>query len=281
MEDETSKDSNVKSTVEAVTGLVKAIPVYQDTVQPAAQQIGKSLETITKTVNIALAPIKALVWGYEQIEGFITKHVSEKLKNVPQENIITPPPQIAGPAIEALRFSGHDETLRELYANLVATSMNKITTSKAHPGYVDIIKNITPDEARLLKVFATETSIPLVDVKALAPVSNSDKGFIIALPNFSKLMSDGFLENPQMFSTYINNLCRLGLLQIPHGLEFSDSSFYNELENHALLDSLKEKIKASNRSEIEFVRKVVEITSYGKQFLENVVVDKDVNIINQ
>jgi hypothetical protein len=64
-----NKDTNVKATIDAVTGLVTAIPIYQDTLQPSAKQIGKSLETITKTVNIALAPIKALVWGYDKLRN--------------------------------------------------------------------------------------------------------------------------------------------------------------------------------------------------------------------
>lgn len=91
MDQENNKETNVKASIDAITGLVQAVPVYQDTLQPAAKQLGKSLEVVAKTVNIALAPVKALVWGYEKIEEFITSRVSEKLKNVPEENITTPP----------------------------------------------------------------------------------------------------------------------------------------------------------------------------------------------
>lgn len=38
-----NKEANIKATIDAVTGLVKAIPVYQDTLQPAAKQVGQSL----------------------------------------------------------------------------------------------------------------------------------------------------------------------------------------------------------------------------------------------
>src|SRR5262245_49924963 len=69
MSEETSKDSNLKTGLGAVSDILKEIPVYQDVVQPSAKQIGSALATITKTVNIALAPIKVLVWGYEQIES--------------------------------------------------------------------------------------------------------------------------------------------------------------------------------------------------------------------
>lgn len=131
-EDNNKPETNVKATIDAVTGLVKAVPVYQDTLQPAAKQIGQSLETVKKTVNIALAPIKALVWGYEKIEEFITTRLSEKLKNVPEENITTPKPEVAGPAVEALRYSGHNPNLRELYANLLANAMDKSTIHLAH-----------------------------------------------------------------------------------------------------------------------------------------------------
>ncbi|HJR99976.1 MAG TPA: hypothetical protein VJ780_03490, partial [Flavobacterium sp.] len=100
MEEDQNKDTNVKATIDAVTGLVKAIPVYQDTLQPAAKEVGKTLGTVAKVVNIALAPITALVWGYDRIEDFISTRVAEKLKNIPEENIITPPASVVGPAVE-------------------------------------------------------------------------------------------------------------------------------------------------------------------------------------
>ena len=160
MEEENDKpETNVKATIDAVTGLVNAIPVYQDTLQPAAKHVGQSLEVVAKTVNIALSPIKLLVWGYENIEEFLIRRVSEKLKNIPQENITTPPPQVAGPAVEALRYSGHDPNLRELYANLLANAMDRDTIHNAHPGFVEIIKILTSDEEILLKKFVQVMSI--------------------------------------------------------------------------------------------------------------------------
>ncbi|MBD1107835.1 hypothetical protein HXV84_21600 [Pseudomonas amygdali pv. morsprunorum] len=56
----------VKGTIEAATGLVKAVPIYEDAVQPVAKQIGKSLEIVGKAVNAALMPIQGLVWGQRQ-----------------------------------------------------------------------------------------------------------------------------------------------------------------------------------------------------------------------
>ena len=77
----------IKDVAETVKGIVEAVPVYQDVLQPAARQIGTALETVTKTIHIALAPISVLVWGYDQIKVFVSTKVAEKLKDVPPEKI--------------------------------------------------------------------------------------------------------------------------------------------------------------------------------------------------
>ncbi|MCB0486640.1 MAG: DUF4393 domain-containing protein [Flavobacteriaceae bacterium] len=270
--EEENKETNVKSTIDAVTGLVKAVPVYQDAVQPAAKQVGQSLEVVAKTVNIALAPIKALVWGYEKIEDFISKSVSEKLKSVPEENITTPPPNVAGPAVESLRYSGHDEKLRELYANLIANAMDKDTIHKAHPGFVEIIKNLSTDEAVLLKVFIKKQQFPLIDIKAT--ITEKRGGYTIITQNFSHISKLVELTRPDLIPTYINNLCRLGILEIPSGVYMSDSGIYESLESDKQLEPTKMLIEQIMKRKMDFTRKVVSPTMFGKQFIENVVKDK-------
>ncbi len=270
-ENSENKETNVKATIDAVTGLVKAVPVYQDAVQPAAKQIGKSLETVTKTVNIALAPITALVWGYEKIEEFIIKRVSEKLKNVPEENITTPPPQVAGPAIEALRYTGHDPNLRELYANLLATAMDKETVHKAHPGFVEIIKNLTSDEAILIQAFIIQNRYPIIDVRAKL---RDNSGYNTAFSNYSHLHKKVVIQRIDLIPTYLDNFCRLGILVIPFDEYMMAPNTYESLETDAELNDLKNHIENQMNRAIAFERKLVELTTFGKLFVENVVNEK-------
>ena len=268
---EENKDTNVKSTIDAVTGLVNAVPVYQDAIQPSAKQIGKSLETVTKTVNIALAPIKALVWGYEKIEEFISTRVSEKLKDVPKENIISPPIEIAGPAVEALRFTGHDENLRELFANLLASSMDKSTTNLVHPGFVEILKNLSSDEALLLQAFINTNYYALIDLKRQIISNGSTQ---IEYANFSHLHKIVNVKNQELIPTYIDNLCRLGLMEIPTLVELSDLKQYEPLENDIVLEPIKQKILTDKNCTVKFNRKCIMLTLYGKLFRECVVKEK-------
>jgi hypothetical protein len=266
-------DSNwtVNDSINAVANLANAVPIYPDLVQPAAQELGKSLQTVAKTVNIALAPLKLVVWWYEKIEEFISTTVSEKLKNVPPENIVEPPLLIAWPTAEALRFAGHDDNLRDLYANLLATAMDKDTISKAHPWFVEILKNITSDEAILLRLFVKLKQYPLIDIQAKF---KDNTWYVIITSNYSNFSNLENFSAPELIPTYINNLCRLWLLMIPSLTSISEPNTYEPLENNPILNELKENIKNLPEREIWFERKLVKATDFWNLFIQNVVVSK-------
>ena len=154
MTDETSSNSEgkVEGTIKAVTGLVKEVPVYQDAVQPLAKETGKILQTVGRAVNAALMPAIGLVWGIEKIEEFVYTKVAKKLEDTPVDEICSPDLAVAGPALESLRYTGHKESLSELYANLLASAMDLKTAKTAHPGFVEIIRNMSSDEADEAKV---------------------------------------------------------------------------------------------------------------------------------
>jgi hypothetical protein len=154
--------SNTKDIIDATTSLVKAVPIYDDLVQPAAKELGVALATIAKTVNVALSPISGVIWSYETIKDFVSTKVSQKLENVPPENIETPNPMVAGPALEALKYAGHEENLRNMYANLLANALDKETKNNAHPSFVEVIKQISPGEAALLLLISERSQYPVI-----------------------------------------------------------------------------------------------------------------------
>ncbi|MDD5290780.1 MAG: DUF4393 domain-containing protein [Patescibacteria group bacterium] len=270
-----SDDDKITQAAKAVEGIVKAVPVYQDALQPAAKQIGKGLETITKTINIALAPVSALVWGYEKISVFLSAKLTDKLKNVPPERIVTPNLLVAGPVVESLRFAAHEETLRELYANLLATSIDSATAQNAHPGFVQIIQNMSPDEARVLKFFTTGGDKPLIDVRA-----NVKDGYRILYRNFSHIGKKAGCEHQQLLPNYLDNLCRLGLLEIPPMVHIVAEGLYEELESDKALDPIKKQVEAKEGWTLSFNRKEISLTTLGKQFCLACVIDKDLQVSN-
>lgn len=270
-----TEENKIRDVVDAVTGVAKAVPVYQDVVQPAAQEVGKALQTVAKTVHVVLAPVSALVWGYDQIKEFVSTKVAERLKNVPPENLVTPKPNVAGPALEALRYTGHESSLSDLYANLLATAMDKDTAQGAHPAFVEIIKQLTPDEAKLVALFVNDRALPLINLRwEFKPNSEGKSGGKEVLVHFSHLGLLAGCEFPQMTPTYIDNLCRLGLVEVPTFWEYTTKGAYDALENDPHVKAVK--VSIENNAEMQPVveRKGLRVTELGKQFARTCVIQK-------
>lgn len=272
-----SEENKIRDVVDAVTGVAKAVPVYQDVVQPAAQEVGKALQTVAKTVHIALAPVSVLVWGYDQIKEFVATKVADRLKNVPPENIVTPKPNVAGPVLESLRYTGHESLLSDLYANLLAASMDKATAYGAHPAFVEIIKQLTPDEAKLVGLFIRNMPYPLLDVRWEYKNPNPSEGKFggkEVLVNFSNLGSIAGCEFPQLTPTYIDNLCRLRLAEVPALFEYTSKGVYDVLEASKEVLQAKTQIEANPEFKAVINRKGLRITELGKQFVHVCVIPK-------
>jgi len=271
---EENNGSATKDIIDAVKGVAEAVPIYDDMVQPAAKELSKGLVTLAKTVNLALAPLEGVVWGYEKIKNIFMPKVEQRLKNVPPENIITPKINVAGPIVEALRYTGSEEALSDLYANLLATSMDKDTATTAHPAFTEIIKQLTPDEARIIALFQGDPYMPLVDIRQQTKMK-PEQGHFTLLPNYSHLGEMAGCEHPTLVPAYIDNLIRLGLMEIPSGLSYTLPGIYDQLESSETAQSIKRAIESQNSDhEIDFKRKFLIITALGKQFAKVCVVPK-------
>ena len=264
------KVNKIKDTVEAVTGLVKSVPIYPDTIQPAAKELGKSLETVAKTVNIALTPLKALVWSFEKLQNFIDIKVSEKLINTPQKDIQTPRANIVVPSLQALSYSDEEPELQELFANLIAASMDKHTSSFVHPSFVEQIKQLTPDEAKLLRYFSIADSLPLISIKSKNKVG---AGEYERYRHVSLLGEKAGCANPHLTSIAIDNLVRLGLIEIPQNITYAEKQTYNELINHPEIKAICEEIDKEEGRQFRIVEEIITITDFGKQFINICVTD--------
>lgn len=268
-------DNKIRDVIDAVAGVAKAMPVYQDAVQPAAQEIGKALQTIAQTVHVALAPVSALVWGYDQIKDFVSTKVADRLKNVPPENIVTPKPNVAGPALESLRYTGHESTLSDLYANLIAAAMDKDTANGAHPAFVEIIKQLTPDEAKLVGLFTQSRPFPLLDVRWNFKTPTPERsGGLVVLTNYSHLGIEAGCEFLDLVPTYIDNLCRLGLSEVPAIFQYTGKGVYDALEADPKVLKIKTDIELNPEITPELGRKGLRVTELGKLFARVCVVRK-------
>jgi len=267
-----NKDSSVSEITKAVGEIVDKVPIYEDAIQPAAKEVGKGLHIVAKAVNAALAPVEGLVWGVDKIRDFVRERVAKKLGDVPPEDIQQPKPHIAVPAIEALRYTGAEEDLSELYANLLATSMDRATAYRAHPGFVDMIKNMCPDEARIMRFFASNQYYPLVNIKS---VLTKDASFQVTHRHLSLIGIDAGCDHVPLASNYLDNLARLGLVQVETGVRMTDEAAYTRIEEYPQVKKIIEDLEKIEGRGVEVEKIRLAVTDLGKQFIRACVIDKN------
>ncbi len=267
-----SKASKIKDTADAIKGVARAVPVYQDMVQPAAKEIGRNLETAAKSIRVVLAPVSALVWGYDKIKNYVQASLAEKLKDIPKERLVTPNPTVAGPALEALKYAGHNPNLRELYANLLATSIDSKTAHEAHPAFVEIIRQLTPDEARIVKYIFERMYLPIITVRVQLPKKGGGFDYYSDFSDVAEKTGCQFLT---LTPEYLGNICRLGLAEFHRNNYIADETMYQPLETHQLICALKKEIKTKFKSEASIVKEFVGITGLGRQFCKACIVLKN------
>ena len=135
---------------------------YSDAVKPVVQPTGELVGLLPRAIKAALAPVEKWVLQREYNVAETKKLLEEKLSAVPPELIEAPEPHIAVPAIQYISYCMDNEDLRDMYANLLANSMNKVVKNGVHPGFVEIIKQLCPDEAKILKYIMHKETIPII-----------------------------------------------------------------------------------------------------------------------
>lgn len=264
--------SNVKETIEAVQGIVEAVPVYEDMLQPASKELGKGALTLAKTINMVLAPLSLMVWSFEKVKTTLVSGLEKKLTHVPEENIVTPAPEIAVPAIEALRYTGHNDELREMFTNLLATSMDNDTAANAHPSFVEIIKQISSDEAKIIQYLVNEKSLGIIRVR-LFELNTGIEKYAEPLANFSSLPYEINCAYPEQGTSYFENLERLGLISLSYDVYKTTPNAYEKTENHPVVNEWRDNSPRLNKR-FEIQRGGITLTSFGRKFIDACVISK-------
>lgn len=241
---------------------------YDDLAHPTVKSVGNTISFIPRTIGVWLSKWEKWIINGEESIRLTAAAVREKAEKIPEEKLTEPEPYVAVPAIQQLSYCYDSKELRELYANLLVSSMNADTKFNVHPAFVDIIKQITPDEAKLLKVLPhdTVTLLPLMDVQLNF---GAEKGYFTLLRNYSNI-GRGTCEYPELINNYLENLNRLEIISILDDVHLvsdvayapirEDSYFKGYLNAHVEEEmSVREKQKSFH------------VTNFGLSFLETCV----------
>ena len=162
-----------------------------------------------------------------------------------------------------------ESEVRELYASLLANSMNKVVKDGVHPAFIEIIKQLSPDEAKILRYMSIFSSVPTISLRA----ENKAQSGITVINCFSNIGELMKCEKPYDIGKYFDNLERLGVIRRSGAFEsFTDKSIYEPLKSHEFIKEKEHSIQNSlDRNIPNILEGFVEITSFGRAFCDTCV----------
>lgn len=238
------------------------VEIYGDLARPGVQQVGKALGTVLGLGNTVLWPIHL---ANERSRLCLEKHLEDyrmRLQHVEMEKIVPVAPEIGVPIAEKLTYVC-DTKLADMYLALLAKAANTDYVWEAHPSFVNVINNLSPDEAQLLEYFVTDSDIEFVTAKWWSEAIYSFAGDLLIAPKHSTA-----LLYPQNAPAYFSNLVGLGLVAIHHerAVAREPTDVYPALEDYWSKQFPAEMAPEAGRI-LKFERGVVSITTFGHQFI--------------
>jgi hypothetical protein len=200
---------------------------------------GKILTDTVKAFRLFTTPIQLLALAQDRLANFC-----ERVRaRVPEEQQQEASPSIALPILMDLRFMEDTNPLTELYLNLLARAIDRERCGEAHPAFVKIIEQMSPDEAVVMSHFRGRDRWPM-------PPPMERGVWQECFPILS-------LAQPESFPLYAEHLAALNLLKLPR----------QKLELHRGHQSDPESDTAVMPQLVERDERDIEITMFGKQFV--------------
>ena len=258
-----NEDLGKEMAIEAAKAV--AVEGYKDTLQPTLKTVGGIIALPFQAIDAALS--KPKLWVAEKHYNYerTLELLHEKLKNTPEEQIVPPENYVAIPALQQISYCFDSDELRDMYANLLANSMNKVVKNGVHPGFVEIIKQLSPDEAKMLRYLYKNPLVPTIAIK----VYKKPSGMVIVQHLFTNIMEICKCENPNGYEKAVDNLLRLGLVKLPDDESLTDKSQYEQLKNHPYILNKKKYLEAlENVATVDFIEGHIELTAFGRSFCD-------------
>jgi hypothetical protein len=217
--------------------LTRARPSTRDLVDQTADLAGVS----TWTADVVADAIRTGVT------------IALRRRSIAEENLQPPPAHILAAAVAAMPISN----LRGEICSLIASAMDTTRARFVLPAYVEILRQLSRDEAELLRVLPPQGRFtPTADLVLQAKTGQVEFCIRHILP-VGIAEACAVRENiPQ----YVDNLIRLGLLMRPPGHE-ADEAAYVALSKRAFLRNATKKTPKNAR--FSFDRSVLGLTDLG------------------
>jgi hypothetical protein len=222
----------------------------------------------TATWSVGVSVRVARSWRDPQAAATFARDLLETLRGLGQELLqvsdmsldqrirrLLPP--TAAPVADNGRAADPAD-LRERATELLRQAAEVGPDDAAHPAFARILLELAPDEARILRLLASEGPQPAVDVRAIGVIRSGE----VVATGLNMVGAAAGVRHPERVPVYLDNLGRLGLIRFsPKPLE--DAIAYQVLEAQPHVLSA---VRETNRART--VQRSVRLTPFGREFCQ-------------
>lgn len=252
------EDKNLSLKVEIPESLDKATGNLLN--KPSAT-LGQIVSTALEYwYNTAMLPMQRYNMAARAELDKYAKELDDKIKNIPEDRRTESSVNILGPAIDGLKYNLNEEHIKELFTNIIVSDMDITTKNKVLPSYIEIVKQLSKDDALFLKELgeAKKDSFWVIDFRLAAEESGYQK-----LSQYYCTEKNGQKIAQKLNPIIVDNLKRLNLIDFNFGESFVDSKNYDFLFEEAQKDYAIEETMKFKKGDGVF-----RITEYGMNFLK-------------
>lgn len=251
---------------EGIGEAIKTVPeLYRDAFQPAVQETGDVLALVPRAIKAALLPLRQWIIEREYNLSETVKLLEKELEHVGEDKIVTPEAYVAVPALQAISYSMNSEELRSLYAKLLAKAMNSDTKDLVHPSFVEIIKQMSPLDAKVFKALMEREANPCIDLL----YRNNNDGYVIIMTN----ITDISIAPTQSINLSIDNLVKQNLIVIPDSYYTNDSFYTSILQSEFYMNQERLHPPTPDGFKFTYKKKKIDKTNLGTSFYNMCVLD--------
>lgn len=253
-------DSNTEKAAEALMSLLPNI--YNDVAHPGLATLGKAVGDVLKFCALPFTVMGTVAEGANTNLQTRLAEYAKKLEQIPEEKVIEVHPQIGVPVIQKLSYTTNRD-IANLFINLLATASNIDTADQAHPGFENIVSQLSPDEAKIVQYLRGHDDIQYCEWKAYAA---KGEGYNTLLPCSTMIPIRVKLDFPQNVHAYYANLVRLGILVDRVDVYRVTGAEYDEIKaaydfsqfDHLVPDTFKK---------LTLNKSYYEVTDFGRMFI--------------
>jgi hypothetical protein len=254
----------------ALVGEIIRVTGDNPNVKEAGANLGQTALTITKTINNALMPLAAVNYAFDKARKYFQEKfpqdIANKTSSIPADQVAEPKGSIAGPALQGLAFTHEEPNLKEMYLSLLATAMDRRIATEAHPAFVEVIKQLTSEEARLLKdILGSRAVLPVAEFRK-AEVGK--QGWTVLQRhqlNFRRSTTDKTPVEESHASAMVDNWIRLGLVEVDYSKQLSQADVYEWVEQRPEYARLRSEHETET-VKCSYQRGILNCTALGIQF---------------